>query len=159
MKSLTEIDKKELEEEEKIKPRGGYKSNEQIQKAPSEDHPCNLTRTSFRLSFPALKSETFVNLLGYKEPNLVYLWRCKGVCAGRPGVGCTATTTVQRTFSMRFRTHLTKQDSKDLRIGKERMKEVVLEEHLECGCQCAGVSASLCRGTFNEVGPCCLLLP
>merc|ERR1719471_1657873 len=21
------------------------------------------------------------NLLGYKEPNLVYLWRCRGVCS------------------------------------------------------------------------------
>ena len=28
-----------------------------------------------KISFPALKSETFVNLLGYKEPNLIYLWR------------------------------------------------------------------------------------
>ena len=37
---------------------------------------CNLTRTSIKISFPALKHELFVNFLGYKEPNLVYLWRC-----------------------------------------------------------------------------------
>ena len=36
---------------------------------------CNLTRTSIKISFPALKHELFVNFLGYKEPNLVYLWR------------------------------------------------------------------------------------
>ena len=74
---------------------GTYKTKEQIQKAPTDDHPCNLTRTSVnilspismhviallinlhqvKISFPALKSETFVNLLGYKEPNLIYLWR------------------------------------------------------------------------------------
>ena len=71
---------------------GTYKTKEQIQKAPTDDHPCNLTRTSVtltqnmivihchlnhqvKISFPALKSETFVNLLGYKEPNLIHLWR------------------------------------------------------------------------------------
>ena len=53
---------------EKYNPRGTYKTKEEIEKAPAEDHPCNLTRTSVRISFPALKSETFVNLLGYKVP-------------------------------------------------------------------------------------------
>ena len=43
------------------------------------DHPCNLTRTTVRISFPELKGEVFVNLLGYKEPNLIPLWRCKGI--------------------------------------------------------------------------------
>ena len=42
------------------------------------DHPCNLTKTTVRISFPELKGEVFVNLLGYKEPNLIPLWRCKG---------------------------------------------------------------------------------
>ena len=55
---------------EKYNPRGTYKTKEEIEKAPAEDHPCNLTRTSVRISFPALKSETFVNLLGYKVPPL-----------------------------------------------------------------------------------------
>ena len=35
----------------------------------------DVTRTSIKISFPALKHELFVNFLGYKEPNLVYLWR------------------------------------------------------------------------------------
>ena len=30
-----------------------------------------------RISYPKLKHELFVNFLGYKEPNLVYLWRYK----------------------------------------------------------------------------------
>jgi hypothetical protein len=29
-----------------------------------------------------MRSEVFVNFLGYKEPNLMYLMRCKGVCRG-----------------------------------------------------------------------------
>lgn len=97
-------------EEGQKNPRGTYKTKEQIQKAPTEDHPCNLTRTSIKISFPALKSETFVNLLGYKEPNLVYLWRCRGVCGGQSSpVACVATRTVKRTIKMMFKTHLTKQ--------------------------------------------------
>ena len=39
-----------------------------------------LCRTSVKISFPEMRDELFVNFLGYKEPNLVYLWRCKGVC-------------------------------------------------------------------------------
>jgi hypothetical protein len=32
-----------------------------------------------------MRSEVFVNFLGYKEPNLMYLMRCKGVCRGGEG--------------------------------------------------------------------------
>jgi hypothetical protein len=35
--------------------RSSYKTSEKVEKAPSEDHPCNLTRTSMRISFPALR--------------------------------------------------------------------------------------------------------
>ena len=59
--------------------KGTYKTKEEIEKPPSEDHPCNLTRTSVRISFPEMKCELFVNLLGYKEPNLVHLMRCAGM--------------------------------------------------------------------------------
>ena len=59
--------------------KGGYKTREEIHKPPTFDHPCNLTRTSIKISFPALKHELFVNFLGYKEPNLVYLWRCNSI--------------------------------------------------------------------------------
>ena len=30
-----------------------------------------------KISFPDLRNELFVNILGYKEPNLIHLWRCK----------------------------------------------------------------------------------
>ena len=53
-----------------------------------------------------------------------------------------------------LRTHLTKKNSKELIVGKERMKELVLEEDEECGCQCAGISATHCAGHFNEVWIC-----
>ena len=66
------------EDKDKKQQQGTYKTKEEIEKPPKMDHPCNLTRTTVKISFPELKGEVFVNLLGYKEPNLIPLWRCKG---------------------------------------------------------------------------------
>ena len=59
---------------------GRYTVKEEVQKSPEFTHFCNLTRTSVKISFPEMKSRVFVNFLGYKEPNLVHLQRCKGRC-------------------------------------------------------------------------------
>ena len=59
---------------------GRYTVKEEVQKAPEANHFCNLTRTSVKISFPEMKSRVFVNFLGYKEPNLIHLMRCKGRC-------------------------------------------------------------------------------
>ena len=32
-----------------VESRGKYTTKEEVEKAPSEDHPCNLTRTSFKV--------------------------------------------------------------------------------------------------------------
>ena len=32
-----------------------------------------------------------------------------------------------------------------------QVKEVVLEEDVECGCHCAGISPNHCKGHFDEV--------
>merc|ERR1719461_2776642 len=60
--------------------RGTYVVRESVEKAPIHDHPCNLTKTAVKISFPEIKNEVFVNLLGYKGSDLIYLNRCKGVC-------------------------------------------------------------------------------
>jgi hypothetical protein len=126
--------------------KGTYKTKEEIEKPPSEDHPCNLTRTSVRISFPEMKGELFVNLLGYKEPNLVHLMRCKGVCGDvESPIACTATKVRQKTVKMVVKTHLHGRDK------KESLKELILDEHMECGCQCKEMSASICAGKFNEL--------
>ena len=48
-----------------------------MEKAPTyDDQPCELTETAVKISFPEeMRSEIFVNLLGYKEPNLLHLKR------------------------------------------------------------------------------------
>ena len=79
-KSKSKVIEKLTEKKQLVNSRSSYKTSEKVEKAPSEDHPCNLTRTSMRISFPALRSELFVNILGYREPNLVSLWQCKGRC-------------------------------------------------------------------------------
>ena len=72
--------------------KGSYVVKEEIQKPPKHDHSCNLTLTAVKIAFPEMKSEVFVNLLGYKEPNLVHLARCKGQCVtnGSP-IACSPT--------------------------------------------------------------------
>ena len=41
------------------------------------NHPCRLTSTAVKISFPGMKSEVLVSFLGYKEPNLMFVNRCK----------------------------------------------------------------------------------
>jgi len=133
------------ENKEKEQKQGTYKTKEEIEKPPKMDHPCNLTRTTVKISFPELKGEVFVNLLGYKEPNLIPLWRCKGVCGDVDSpIACTATKVKQKRVQMTVKTHLHGRDS------KERLKELILDEHEACGCQCNDLSISRCAGTFNE---------
>ena len=72
--------------------KGMYKTKEEVERPPTWDHPCNLTRTAVKISFPAMKSEVFVNFLGYREPNLKYVMRCKGVCGeSKSKTACVAT--------------------------------------------------------------------
>ena len=105
--------------------KGTYKTKEEIEKAPSEDHPCNLTRTSVKISFPAMKSELFVNFLGYREPNLMYVMRCKGLGGDEESpTACSATRVRQRKVKMMVKTHFQGRDE------KEKWKELILDEHV-----------------------------
>ena len=126
--------------------KGTYKTKEEVEKAPSEDHPCNLTRTSVKISFPAMKSELFVNFLGYREPNLMYVMRCKGLCGDSESrTACAATKVRQKKVKMMVKTHLQGRDE------KEKWKELILDEHVECGCKCKDMSAAGCAGRFNTL--------
>ena len=116
-----------------------------MEKAPTYDHPCNLTRTSVKISFPAMKQQVFVNFLGYKEPSLVHVMRCKvgphrtavlqqwpgllqGVCGDESSpTSCSATSLVQRQVNMMVKTHFQGREE------KERWKEILVEEHTSCG--------------------------
>ena len=126
--------------------KGTYKTKEEVEKAPSEDHPCNLTRTSVKISFPAMKNELFVNFLGYREPNLMYVMRCKGLCGDNESrTACAATIVTQKKVKMMVKTHFQGRDE------KEKWKELILDEHVECGCKCRDMSASQCAGRFNAL--------
>ena len=123
---------------------GKYTTKEIVEKAPAEVHPCNLTRTAVKVSFPDMQDELFVNLIGYKEPNIVHLARCKGLCGlNGSSVGCQATRVRQKSVKMLLMTQLTNREP------KERIKELVLDEHLECGCICKDSGKIACTGNFN----------
>merc|ERR1719192_940591 len=112
---------------------GRYTVKEEVQKAPDTNHFCNLTRTSVKISFPEMKSRVFVNFLGYKEPNLIHLQRCKGRCGDSVNsVACVPLRTKETKVKMMLKSYLTGPDQ----VPDERVREMVLEEHLECGCAC-----------------------
>ena len=124
--------------------RGTYVVKEEIEKAPVHDHPCNLTETVVKISFPEMKSEVFINLLGYKGSNMIYLRRCKGRCSdGSSPVSCTPTKIREKKVKMTVRSFLTGG------TPKEQLKELILDDHVECGCECIPELASECAGMFN----------
>ena len=86
--------------------RGKYTVREDVEKAPTYDHACNLTWTAVQISFPEeMRSEIFVNLLGYKEPNLIQVQRCKGRCTDSDSpLTCRATRVKERKVKMMIRT-------------------------------------------------------
>ena len=123
---------------------GRYTVREEIQKAPDENHFCSLTRTSFKISFPAMKSKTFVNFLGYKEPNMIHLPRCKGNCGDQnTALSCVPTSIREKKVKMAVKSFLAGSEP------EEKYQEVVLEEHLECGCECSKEVAGECAGSLN----------
>ena len=124
---------------------GRYTTKEVVEKAPPENHPCNLTITAIKISFPDMNNELFVNLIGYKEPNLVHLARCKGVCRETgSSIECEPTKTRHMSMKMLFRTQLANREP------KEMIKELILDEHVQCGCMCKQSDRMGCTGRFNE---------
>ena len=124
--------------------KGRYTVKEEVEKAPDANHPCNLTVSAVKISFPAMKKETFVNFLGYREPNVVHLSRCRGRC-GDEDVICLPLKTRERKVKMMMTSSLV--GAKPL----ETLREFVLEEHLECGCGCGEEVKSRCKGQVDPV--------
>jgi hypothetical protein len=116
--------------------RGKYTTKEEIVRQIAVDHPCRLTSTAVKISFPGMKSEVLVSFLGYKEPNLMFVNRCKGLCsspASASGLAaCVPTRRTWKKVNMQLKTQYLGRDV------REKMRELVLEEHEECGCRDSG---------------------
>ncbi len=66
-----------------------------------------------QVSFPDMRSELFVDLLGYKESNLINLMRCKGKCeegSAPSAVECGPTVVHQKRVNMIIKTKLSGRD-------------------------------------------------
>ncbi len=128
--------------------RGKYKYKEEVIKRVEHDHPCKLTPTAVKLTFPGMKEEVLVSFLGYKEPNLMPVNRCKGLCSNQAlsPVACIPTKRKLKKVKMQIKTQYL---GKDVR---EKFREVVIEEHEECGCRCLSVMPEHCMepSLFNN---------
>lgn len=120
--------------------RGKYTMKEEVVRRIEIDHPCKLTTTAVKVTFPGMKSEVLVSFLGYKEPNLMFVNRCKGLCSSDAigKVACVPTKRTWKKVNMQLKTQVLGRDA------KEKAKELMLEDHTECGCQCLTMSPSQC---------------
>ena len=128
--------------------RGKYKHKEEVVKKIEHDHPCKLTEAAVKITFPGMKDQVLVSFLGYKEPNLVPVLRCKGLCGNEAlsPVACVPTKLRYRKVKMQIKTQYLGHES------KEKYRELVLEEHEECGCRCLNVRPEHCMepSLFNN---------
>ena len=75
------------------------------------------------------------------KKNIFLFSRCKGRCHDPSSpLTCRATKTRDKKVKMVMRSVLTGKEPVD------RVKELVLDEHEECGCECSPELASLCAG-------------
>lgn len=95
-----------------------------------------------------MKEEVLVSFLGYKEPNLMPVQRCKGLCSNEAlsPVACVPTKLRYKKVKMQIKTQYLGHDA------QERFRELVLEEHEECGCRCLNVRPEHCMepSLFNN---------
>ena len=78
---------------------------------------------------------------------LTYIARCKGQCPSQDSlVTCRATKVKENKVKMLMRSALTGKEPVD------RVKELILDEHTECGCECNPELASVCAGRATS-GP------
>ena len=102
--------------------RGKYKYKEEVVKKIEHDHPCKLTEAAVKITFPGMKDEVLVSFLGYKEPNLMPVRRCKGLCGNEAlsPVACVPTKLRYRKVKMQIKTQYLGHEM------QERFRELVL---------------------------------
>ena len=87
------------------------------------------------------QSKVGVNLLGYREPRLVHVMRCQGLC--HLGVACVPSSVGRRTITMMLKTSHTGSEA------RTEKQEVALEEHLACACDCDQQEEQECSGRWE----------
>ena len=86
-------------------------------------YPCRLVQTAVKVTFPGMKKEVLVSFLGYKEPDLMHVMRCKGICSNDAisPVACAPTKRRLKKVAMRLKTQVSiqiKMLSKRINVGK-----------------------------------------
>ena len=81
---------------------------EDVVKRAEHDYPCRLAQSAVKVTFPGMKKEVLVSFMGYKEPDLMHVMRCKGTCdtdAVSP-VACVPTKRRLKKVTMHLKTQV-----------------------------------------------------
>ena len=89
--------------------RGKYTVREDVIRRVEHSYPCRLVQTAVKVTFPGMKSEVLVSFLGYKEPQLMHVMRCKGICSSDAvsPVACVPTKRRLKKVEMYLKTQVT----------------------------------------------------
>ena len=88
--------------------RGKYMQKEVVIKRVEHSYPCRLVQSAVKVTFPGMKKELLVSFMGYKEPDLMHVMRCKGICSSEAlsPVACVPTKRRLKKVAMRLKTQV-----------------------------------------------------
>jgi hypothetical protein len=100
--------RKEKKKVEARKNRGKYTMKEDVVKKKEHLYPCDLVQTAVKVTFPGMKKELLVSFMGYKEPDLMHVMRCKGICpnGAMSPVACVPTKRRLKKVAMHLKTQV-----------------------------------------------------
>ena len=81
---------------------------EEIIRRAEHNYPCVLVQTAVKVTFPGMKKEVLVSFMGYKEPDLMHVMRCKGICTkdAISPVACVPTKRRLKKVAMHLKTQV-----------------------------------------------------
>ena len=87
---------------------GKYTMKEDVVKKKEHLYNCTLVQTAVKVTFPGMKKEVLVSFMGYKEPDLMHVMRCKGICnnGAMSPVACVPTKRRLKKVSMHLKTQV-----------------------------------------------------
>ena len=81
---------------------------EVVIKRVEHSYPCRLVQSAVKVTFPGMKKEVLVSFMGYKEPDLMHVMRCKGICSSDAiaPVACVPTKRRLKKVTMHLKTQV-----------------------------------------------------
>ena len=95
-------------------------------------YPCRLVQTAVKVTFPGMKKEVLVSFLGYKEPDLMHVMRCKGICSSDAisPVACAPTKRRLKKVAMRLKTQVSIR--RNVVQSHQCRQNIIIEKEILC---------------------------